>query len=238
MKSSRHLVSLLVVIIISALSCGAPVPAEFSLHSLGLPPIETEAGNPIAVKVYVTNTGGVEGSYTVTLKVDHVAVSTKEVTLSAGETAPVFFAYSTEGIGIHTVEVDRLTGTFAVVLPPAAPTMTVTSLESGFEVPWRYEIKGIVDEVVISSGLNVYVLVYPVESNGPWWVQPSVEVGPGGYWQTRAYLGRDPAQYPEDIGDLFYVTTIATPMRLEPGQQWDSLPDFVYRSDAMLVGWE
>jgi len=194
-----------------------------------------EAGNPIAVKVNVTNVGEVEGSYDVRLKVDNVVVSTREVTLGGGDTTTVFFTYSTDDIGTHYVEVDGLTDTFIVSSPEPIRPVAIVSPKDEFEVPWRHTIQGMAQEEITSLGLNVYILIYPVESDGPWWVQPPVVVTPEGYWQADAYFGRDPAAYPEDIGDFFYVIAIATGLTLEPGQQWHSLPAFAYTSNAVLV---
>lgn len=121
------------------------------------------------------------------------------------------------------------------MVPPGPSTITILSPQEKSEVPWHYQLEGKVPEVILGSGLNVYVLVYPIESNGPWWVQPPVGLHPDGSWEAYAYFGRDPLKYPQDVGDQFYVITIATGLRLEPGQQWHFLPDFEYKSDLIQV---
>jgi len=242
------LVELLIVIAILGavasvvvLNIGGFFGRGFALSSLVIAPEEVEAGIPVTVKANVMNTGKVESTYTVSFTVDGMLVDTKQVTVGGGATETVFFMYSTHLGGLHKVQVDGLTATFIVlptgVLPPhvSAPHIMVAFPKDKSEVPWRCKLQGTSQEVVPSSGLNVYLLVYPIESNGHWWVQPPVTLQPSGYWEADAYFGRDPTQYPEDAGDLFYVIVIATQLRLEPGQQWYSLPDYSYRSNAIQV---
>ncbi|MBL7117161.1 MAG: hypothetical protein ISS94_00020 [Candidatus Syntrophoarchaeum sp.] len=117
---------------------------------------------------------------------------------------------------------------------PSITTITITSPTEGDEVSWRYNVEGS-STGVYGSELNVYVLIYPLESNGPWWVQPPVILHPDGNWEASCYFGRDPSEYPEDIGDYFKVCAIVTTLKLEQGQQWYSLPDYVVKSEIVQV---
>jgi len=81
----------------------------------------------------------------------------------------------------------------------------------------------------------MYVLIYPVESEGPWWVQPPPVVFSNGNWEAYCYFGRDLAHYPEDNGDYFRVCAIITTQKLEQGQQWYELPDYVAESGVVSI---
>jgi hypothetical protein len=51
-----------------------PQPATFSLTDLVIDPNETEAGEPVAISVNITNIGETEGNYTVELMVNNLSV--------------------------------------------------------------------------------------------------------------------------------------------------------------------
>ncbi|MCJ7514739.1 MAG: hypothetical protein MUO89_02050 [Dehalococcoidia bacterium] len=115
--------------------------------------------------------------------------------------------------------------------------MSIISPENGFDVTWHHVVEGTISqpEIIDDPGLNVYVLVCPIEAGGLWWVEPTVVFHSNGQWEVNAYFGREPTQYPKDVGTSFYVVAIATRMRLEYGQQWYALPDHVYSSNVVIV---
>ena len=73
------------------------------------------------------------------------------------------------------------------------PAITITALEDGDKVSWREFVEG-TSEGVYGSELNIYVLIYPTDGGGPWWVQPDVDVLRDGSWETNCYFGREPPQ--------------------------------------------
>jgi hypothetical protein len=84
------------------------------------------------------------------------------------------------------------------------------------------------------SGLHAYVLSWPNDSNGPWWVQPTTTF-PDGSWQSYAYFGRDPALYPGDSGTTDRVVAIITTQELKGGQTFTDLPSNVARTSEIIV---
>ncbi len=113
------------------------------------------------------------------------------------------------------------------------PSITITS-KSGDEVSWREFVEG-TSEGVYGSDLNIYVLVYPTDAGGPWWVQPDVDVLRDGSWETNCYFGRDPKLHPEDKGAHFRICAIMTTEKLREGQQLQKLPDYVVKSETVKV---
>jgi hypothetical protein len=101
-----------------------PKPAVFTPSDLSISPTEVEPGKVVAIGVLVTNTGGMTGTYEVTLKADNVVVATESVTLAAGASQKVAFAISKDVPGTYTVDVNGLKGTFTVkALPPPPKPM-------------------------------------------------------------------------------------------------------------------
>ena len=85
-------------------------------------PTEVKPGETVTISVVVTNVGGLEGTYTVTLKIDNIVEATENVTLAGGATRTVTFPpVSKDFEGTYNVEVDSLIGSFTVVKPPAPP---------------------------------------------------------------------------------------------------------------------
>ncbi len=92
-----------------------PAPAEFVLSNLTISPAEVKLGESVNISATISNTGEVEGSYIVTLKLNDVAEDTKVVTLAGGQSTTVAFTVSPDVTGIYNVEVDGLVGSFSVV---------------------------------------------------------------------------------------------------------------------------
>ena len=102
--------------------------------------------------------------------------------------------------------------------------------QDGEEVSWMYTVEGNSSATEV-SGLNVYVLVWPNEAFGPWWVQET-ETCPDGSWESHAYFGRGPK---EDVGTTYSVIAIVTDEKLRPGQTFGDLPGHVERSSSIEV---
>jgi len=96
-------------------------PAVFATNDLTISPAEVDIGETVTISVLVANTGDLTSSYEVTLKIDNVAVATKDVTLAGGASQRVTFTTSEDAAGTYAVNVDYLSGTFTVVAPPAPP---------------------------------------------------------------------------------------------------------------------
>ena len=101
-----------------------PVPATFAVSNLSITPAEVDIGEETTISVLVANTGNLIGSYEVTLKIDDVAVATKEVVLLGGTSRQVTFTTGEDVAGTYSIDVSGLTGSFTVkeeVLPEVPP---------------------------------------------------------------------------------------------------------------------
>ena len=118
------------VFAVSGLTLG-PAPAEFELSNLVVDPSEVGPGGTVTVSIAVTNVGELEGTCTVTLKINNVVEATEDVTLAGGTTETVTFQVSRDVEGTYNVEVDGLTGTFVVTAPPPSPTVPLAIAVTG-----------------------------------------------------------------------------------------------------------
>jgi len=116
-------------------SAPAPPPANFVVTNLKVFPVEVEPGQTVAIEVELTNSGGTEGTYTVTLKINTVAEMTYDITLAPGEDGTVTFATAKDTPGSYHVEVDDWEQMFIVTEPtepepsiPAGLTLSELSI--------------------------------------------------------------------------------------------------------------
>jgi transcriptional regulator with XRE-family HTH domain len=91
-----------------------PEPAEFTPSNLFISPAEVGIGETVTVSILVANTGDLTDSYEVTLKVDNVAIATRDVILAGGTSQTVSFTTTEDTAGTYTVDVNGLSDTFTV----------------------------------------------------------------------------------------------------------------------------
>jgi len=96
------------------------LPAAFTTSALTISPLETDIGETVTVSVLVTNTGEVEGSYSVALELNGLVKETKVVTLPGGS-QEVVFSTSGDEAGSYSVDVNGLEGSFTVREAPLLP---------------------------------------------------------------------------------------------------------------------
>lgn len=130
-----------------------------------------------------------------------------------------------------TSEIEQTSSPTPTSTTTLTPAITITAPKSGDEVSRRELVEG-TSEGVYDSDLNIYVLIYPTDAGGPWWVQPDVDVLRDGSWETNCYFGREP---PQDKGAHFRVRAIITTQDLREGQQLQKLPDYVVISETIKV---
>ncbi|MBA7659320.1 hypothetical protein ES703_67297 [subsurface metagenome] len=104
-----------------AIIARAPAPATFSLSDLYIQPAEVQSQEAVTITVLVVNTGGMEGSHTIVLKIEGVKEAEKKVTVAAGDSRSVSFSVSREDAGSYSVAVGELSGSFTLVALPAPP---------------------------------------------------------------------------------------------------------------------
>lgn len=99
-------------------------PAGFAMSNLVFSPTQAVAGLEVSIMCDVTNTGEVDGSCPVNLKVDGVQVDSKEVTVAAGATQTVAFSLVKDIGGSYNVAIGNLSSTL-VVSEGVLPTLYV-----------------------------------------------------------------------------------------------------------------
>ncbi len=128
----------------------APAPAKFRLSELAINPAQTEVGEPVTISTIVQNTGELEGSYTLTLKINGEIEQSKETTLAAGESRQVSFTVIKDDPGTYAIAVDGLTGEF-IVLAPAPPSPAPASSPPWVSTYWW---------VILLAAVIIAVMVY------------------------------------------------------------------------------
>lgn len=98
-----------------------PKPAVFTTSGLALSSTSVETGEAVKVTVKVANTGALQGTYKVTLKVNNAIEGTSDVTLAGGASQDVTFTVTRAQPGIYAVTVDEQTVNLTVKAPPPPP---------------------------------------------------------------------------------------------------------------------
>ena len=127
-----------------------PAPAVFIVSDLTISPSEVNIDEGVSIDVIVANTGGQSGSCRVTLKINDVVEATQDLTVNAGFSQKVTFTTAKDVAGTYSVDIDGLTGSFAVKEKPAPPVIPKP-------IPWPL-IGGIIAGGVV-VGLLVFFLV-------------------------------------------------------------------------------
>ena len=116
--------------IIAMLPPPPPVPAitepqsptaDFTSSSLTISPLEVDIGETVTISVFVTNTGDLEGTYKVTLKIDNIVEATEDITVAGHASRGVTFTTTKDVAGTYSVTIDGLSGTFEVKVAPPKP---------------------------------------------------------------------------------------------------------------------
>ena len=105
---------------------GKAPTAAFTASNLSISPVEVNIGVAVTISILVANTGNAAGSYQVTLNINSVVEKVREVTLNAGASEEVTFTTVQDATGSYSVDVDGLSGSFAVreetTAPPPSPS--------------------------------------------------------------------------------------------------------------------
>jgi hypothetical protein len=121
-----------------------PIPAQFVLQNLAVNPSNVTSGGNVTISVDVLNTGEVEGSYTVTLKINSAVEKTEDITLAGGDSTTVGFTAAKDAAGKYQIEAGDLSAEFTVSSPAAM-------------VSWSL-IGGIIAAVLIIGAVVAYLL--------------------------------------------------------------------------------
>jgi len=108
--------------------------AQFELGELGINPAQAEIGETVTISTIVQNTGQLEGSCTLTLRIDGEIEQSRVTTLAAGESQQVSFTVSKDASGTYAVDVNGLTGEFIVLAPE--PSLAPASSPPWISIFW------------------------------------------------------------------------------------------------------
>ncbi|MBI4285410.1 MAG: hypothetical protein HY670_05875 [Chloroflexi bacterium] len=107
-------------------------PATFGVYELTITPTEVDPGQAVTISVQATNSGEVQGTYDVALKINGTVVETKQVTLAAGASQQVDFTVTKTVAGTYAVDVNDATGSFEVRgVAPTVATLDATGVTGG-----------------------------------------------------------------------------------------------------------
>ena len=136
-----------------------PEPAAFTPSSLVISPTEVDIGQAVNVSLSVANTGGMAGSYEVTLKIDGEVEATEEVTVGAGASEAVTFTTSRDVAGSYSVDVNGLSGSFTVKEKPApAPPAPPPPAPPEVKAPINWPMIGGIIAAVVLAGLLFFLI--------------------------------------------------------------------------------
>lgn len=105
----------------------------------------------------------------------------------------------------------------------------ITNLKNGSSVSHDVNVEG--TSRAGRSGMKAYLLIWPIETSGPWWVQETV-TSPNGNWNSNAFFGR-PGK--DDNRKCFKVMAVITRENLSGS--FRVLPPSVrkFRSEEIIV---
>jgi len=132
-----------------------PVPDAFIISLLSISPVEVNIGETVTITTSVANTGGTEGTYIITLKINEVKEADKSVTIAAGGSQNVTFVVSRNVAGSYSADVNGLRGLFTVKEVPEAP---VVAPLAPLAKPINWPIIGGVIAGVIVVGLLIFLV--------------------------------------------------------------------------------
>jgi hypothetical protein len=132
-------------------------PAAFTISALIISPAEVNIGESVTISAIVTNVGDLTGTYKVTLKIDGAVVEEKEVTLARGASQKIDFHTAKDTLGTYAVDVNGLSGSFAVGEIPPIPTPVPLKPPPVAPINW-WLIGGLIAAVIIIGGVTWLVV--------------------------------------------------------------------------------
>ena len=155
-----------------------PTSSKIGLSKLVINPFEAWPGETITATVTATNIGEEQDSLSVRVMINDLLLERRTIELAAKETMIVEFTFNETTEGKHSLKVNSLTGTFAVV-PEGYHTLTV-GRSGGGSTPLTFTLNGVTHD-------TTYIELLPV---GEYTVTAPkiVDVGTGvlefSYWST------------------------------------------------------
>lgn len=106
-----------------------PILTEFRVFNLDVSPSQVKPGESVTASVEVSNIGEEVGSYTILLKIDNTKTSEEDLILEAGESKTLYWDISRVEEGSHIVDVNGVTSTYIVELPPKPAAFRVYDMK-------------------------------------------------------------------------------------------------------------
>jgi hypothetical protein len=101
--------------------------ADLKIKSLDVIPSEITTGQSSTATVVITNTGDIEGTYAVTLRVDSIALETKEVVVTPGSSKSATFSIKKNSPGTYDIQVEDFVTKLIVKQSPITTTVIKTT---------------------------------------------------------------------------------------------------------------
>jgi hypothetical protein len=138
-----------------------PSSSKIGLSNLVVNPYEAWPNETITAKVTATNVGEEPDSLSVRLMVDDSLVDYKRIELAAKETTTVEFTFNATTEGKHTIKVNSLSRTLAVV-PTGYHTLTIAR-SGGGSTPLTFTLNGVTHDTTYMEVLPVgeYTITVP-----------------------------------------------------------------------------
>jgi len=105
-------------------------PAKFTVSNLAISPAEVEIAEKATISAVVANTGDVSGTTKVTLNINGVAVSSKDIKLAGHKSETVSFTTVQGQPGSYKVDVNGAAGTLTVKPVSVKPVVITTTVPS------------------------------------------------------------------------------------------------------------
>ena len=105
-------------------------PAEFTISGLVFPSTPVGIAEQATISAMVANIGDVAGTTTVTLKINGVAVASKNVKVAGRESRKVSFSVVQGKPGDYKMEIDGLSGTYTVKAASVGPVVITSTVPS------------------------------------------------------------------------------------------------------------
>ena len=125
----------LVVSDVPVVSTPTVKPAAFSTADLSITPKSMKPGGTATVSVSVTNTGSLQGTYTVVLKINGATEDSRDVILAGGDTKSVNFTITKSQPGAYAISVDSLSASLEVQASAISSPATGTPTSSKNNTP-------------------------------------------------------------------------------------------------------
>jgi len=213
-------------------------PAAFSTANLAITPAQIRPGEAVTVSVLVTNTGEVEGSHTVVLKINDVKELEKSITIEAGGSKVVTFSVTRSEPGIYIVDVDGLRASFTVgyivrVGAPAVFSMTNLAVKPAQVEPGEaVTVSVLVANTGEAEGSHTVVL----RINGLKETDKSITLEAGSsetvtFSVTRSELGR----YTVDVDGMRTSFIVGIPSARPPAEEVNWLAIIVIISASVIA---